>query len=52
MLFRSKAAVMAFMKNFDELCSGNSYNKKICARVIDGLDMDSDGEIDTVEFLE
>lgn len=50
--FGTRAAVLAFMQKFDELCKGNSYNPKIHARVIDGIDMDSDGEIDAVEFLE
>ena len=50
--FGTRAAVLAFMQRFDELCKGISYNPKIHARVIDGIDMDSDGEIDAVEFLE
>jgi DNA-binding PadR family transcriptional regulator len=48
----TKAAVLAFSLKFDELCSGNSYNKKYYAKVVDGLDMDSDGKVDFVEFLE
>jgi DNA-binding PadR family transcriptional regulator len=48
----TKAAVLAFLLKFDDLCSGNSYNKKYHARVVDGLDMDNDGEVDFVEFLE
>ncbi|MEM7820769.1 MAG: helix-turn-helix domain-containing protein [Candidatus Aenigmatarchaeota archaeon] len=50
--FGTKAAVLAIMQHFDEVCKGNSYNPKVHARVIDGIDMDSDGEIDAVEFLE
>jgi DNA-binding PadR family transcriptional regulator len=50
--FGTKAAVLAIMQHFDKVCAGNSYNPKIQARVIDGVDMDNDGEIDTIEFLE
>lgn len=50
--FGTKAAVLAIMQHFDKVCAGNSYNQKMHARVIDGVDMDSDGEIDTIEFLE
>lgn len=50
--YGTKAGVLAFLQKFDELCKGNSYNQKITARVINSIDMDSDGEIDTVEFLE
>ena len=48
----TKAAMLAFLLKFDELCSGNSYNKKFYAKVVDGLDLDNDGEVDFVEFLE
>lgn len=50
--FGTKAAVMAIMQQFDKVCAGNSYNPKIQARIVDGVDMDSDGEIDAIEFLE
>jgi len=48
----TKAAMLAFLYKFDELCSGNSYNKKVHARVVDGIDVNSNGEVDFVEFLE
>ncbi len=48
----TKAAVLAFTIKFDELCSGNSYDKNTQARIVDGLDLDNDGEVDFVEFLE
>jgi DNA-binding transcriptional ArsR family regulator len=48
----TQAAVLAFLLKFDELCSGNSYSKKKYAKVVDGLDMDNDGKVDYVEFLE
>lgn len=50
--FGTKAAVLAMTQHFDKVCAGNSYNPKVHARVIDGVDMDSDGEIDAIEFLE
>ena len=48
----TQAAMLAFLLKFDELCSGNSYNKKFHAKVVDGLDLNNDGEVDFVEFLE
>lgn len=48
----TQAAMLAFLMKFDELCEGNSYNKKYHARVVDGLDLDHDGEVDFVEFIE
>lgn len=51
-LWGTKAAVLAFLQKFDELCSRNSYDKKTYARVIDGLDLDGDGALDSVEFIE
>lgn len=50
--FGTKAAVLAFLTKFDELILGNPYNKKIHARVIDAIDLDSDGIVDFVEFVE
>jgi len=46
------AATLAFIKKFDELCKGNSYNKNIFARVVEGIDKDNDGVIDDLDFLE
>jgi len=48
----TRAAMLAFLLKFDELCTGNSYNKGFYAKVVDGLDLNNDGEIDFVEFLE
>ena len=48
----TKAAMLAFLKNFDDICSGNKFNKNFYAKVVDGLDMDNDGKVDAVEFLE
>ena len=46
------AAVLAFIKHFDEIKKGNSINPKIIAKVVEGIDIDSDNIIDEVEFLE
>lgn len=48
----TRAAIMAFLQKFDEICKGNSYDSKVFAKVVEGVDKDSDGIIDTVEFLE
>lgn len=48
----TKAAMLAFLNRFDELCRGNSANPKVFARVVEGIDADSDGKIDDVEFRE
>jgi DNA-binding PadR family transcriptional regulator len=50
--FGTYAAVLAFLKKFDELVKGNPYNKKIHARIIDAIDIDSDGKVDLAEFVE
>jgi len=48
----TRAAILAFLQKFDEICKGNSYDSKIFARVVEGIDKNSDGIIDSVEFLE
>jgi len=48
----TRAAIIAFLKYFKELASGNSKNPRIKARVVEGVDRDSDGIIDDVEFRE
>ena len=48
----TKAAVVTFVKHLEEVAKGNSINPNILARVISGLDLNSDGIIDDVEFLE
>lgn len=50
--YGTRAAILAFLKNFDEICKGNSHNSNIFARVVEGIDKNSDGVIDSVEFLE
>ena len=48
----TRAAILAFLKKFDDICKGNSHNSNIFARVVEGIDKNSDGVIDSVEFLE
>lgn len=48
----TRAAVLAFIKYTDEVAKGNSQNKNVLARVVAGLDVNSDGLVDDVEFLE
>ncbi|MBR9692017.1 S-layer protein [Candidatus Woesearchaeota archaeon] len=48
----TKAAIIAFLKHFNEIAKGNKFNNKIFAKVVEGVDLDSDGVVDEVEFLE
>lgn len=50
--YGTRAAILAFLQKFDEICKGNSYDPKIFARVVEGVDKNSDGVIDSTEFLE
>lgn len=48
----TRAAIIAFLKHFDKLQKGNVHNVSIKANVVEGMDMDSDGIVDDVEFRE
>ncbi|MFH0832931.1 MAG: S-layer protein [Candidatus Aenigmatarchaeota archaeon] len=48
----TKAAILALLKNLDEIGKGNKHNKKIDAKVVEGLDSDYDGITDDVRILE
>jgi DNA-binding transcriptional ArsR family regulator len=48
----TRAAVLAFIKHFKKVMEGNSVKRDVIAKVVQGIDMDSDGIIDEVEFLE
>ncbi len=48
----TQAAVLAFLIKFEELVKGNKKNRNILAKVVEGFDSDSDGIVDSVEFLE
>lgn len=46
------ASVLAFTKYFDEVMKGNLKDKNVIAKVVHGTDMDSDGYLDSVKFME
>jgi len=48
----TRAAVLAFIKHLKKIMKGNSVKPDIIAKVVQGIDVDSDGIIDEVEFLE
>ncbi|MCA9496145.1 MAG: ArsR family transcriptional regulator [Nanoarchaeota archaeon] len=48
----TKTAILSFLKYFEKIESPNLFDKKSNAKVVLGLDMNSDGQIDDVEFLE
>ncbi len=48
----SKAAVLAFTQHLKEVAKGNSFKPQIMSRVVKGIDVDSDGIVDEVEFIE
>jgi len=48
----TRAAVLGFIKYTDRVAAGNSMNKNVIASVVVGLDVNSDGLVDDVEFLE
>jgi len=48
----TRAVIIAFLKHFQELSKGNKFNEKIAAKVVEGVDLNSDGIVDDIEFLE
>lgn len=48
----TKAAILAFLKQFKELSKGNLFNSNIHSKVIEGEDLDSDGFVDDVQIVE
>ncbi|MBN2454076.1 S-layer protein [Candidatus Woesearchaeota archaeon] len=48
----TRAAIIAFLKHFREIVEGNLHEKKIKAKVVEGIDLDSDGIVDDVEIRE
>jgi DNA-binding transcriptional ArsR family regulator len=48
----TKAVVITFLKYFNDILKGNKYDQKIIAKVVEGVDLDSDGIVDDVEILE
>ena len=48
----TRAAIIAFLKDFKKVTIGNIHNPSIKANVVEGIDLDSDGIIDDIEFRE
>jgi len=48
----TRASVVGFIKHLTKVIQGNLWNKDIIAKVVGGIDLNSDGVIDDVEFLE
>jgi len=48
----TRAAVLGFIKYTDEVARGNTSNRSIISRVVTGIDLNSDGLVDDVQFLE
>ncbi len=48
----TRAAILAGIRHLKEIEKGNSKNPKIFAKVVEGLDEDGDGIIDSVQFME
>jgi len=48
----TRAAVLAFIKYTDQIAKGNTINKNVISRVVTGIDVNSDGLVDDVQFLE
>ena len=48
----TRATIISFIKHFDQICQGNRNNNRIYAKVVEGIDLDSDGIVDEVDILE
>ncbi len=48
----TRASIIAFLKHFKRLAGGNIHNHNVMANVVEGIDLDSDGIVDDVEFRE
>jgi DNA-binding transcriptional ArsR family regulator len=48
----TRACMVAFLKRFKEVAAGNIHNAKVFAKVVEGVDLDSDGVVDDVEVRE
>ena len=48
----TRAAIVALLRNFEEMSSGNLHNRKVHAKVVEGVDLDSDGIVDDAEIRE
>ena len=48
----TRASIIAFLKAFKKIIGGNIHNTSVQAKVVEGIDLDSDGIIDDIEFRE
>jgi len=48
----TKAVVTCFIKHFKETIEGNKFDSKVPAKIIEGIDLDSDGQVDDAEIIE
>ncbi|HLC53872.1 MAG TPA: helix-turn-helix domain-containing protein [Candidatus Nanoarchaeia archaeon] len=48
----TKAAILAFLQNFAALEKGNQFDRGVTSSVVEGVDLNADGIIDTVEIIE
>jgi hypothetical protein len=48
----TRAAITAFLKGFRQIYTGNKFRQSVMAKVVEGLDLDSDGVVDAVEVRE
>lgn len=47
-----KSAILAFIKHTEEIMIGNVNDRDVIAKVVEGIDKDGDGIIDSVKILE
>ncbi len=48
----TKAAILTFLQQFKEIEKGNRFDKHTFCKVVEGMDLDSDGVVDGIEILE
>ncbi len=48
----TRAAILAFTNHFSEIVKGNLFDKNVFAKVVEGVDFDSDGVVDDAEIRE
>jgi DNA-binding transcriptional ArsR family regulator len=48
----TKAAILSFLQDFKGIEKGNQKDSRIYCKVVEGIDLDSDGIVDSVEILE
>jgi hypothetical protein len=48
----TRSAITALIKDLHDIIKPNQFDKKVQARVVEGLDVDGDGEIDEIEIKE